>query len=136
MGSFKTPNVELILSKQPDMVFMSAGVQEDVMRKLEEMNVKVVVLDADTIEQVIADIELAGLITGTDDKALEIASDMKARMKAITGKVKDLPKPKVFVEIWDDPLMSAGSASFVNNIIELAGGINVAADNSERYLHV
>lgn len=133
MGSFKNPNVEIIASKQPDMVFMSAGVQEDVMRKLEELNVKVVVLDADTIKQVINNITLAGLLTDKEAKALEITTDMKNRMTAVTSKVKDLPKPKVFFEVWDEPLMSAGSTSFIHNIIETAGGSNVAADSSKRY---
>lgn len=133
MGGFQNPNVELVASKDPDMVFISAGVQEEFIRKLEEINIKVVVLDADTIEQVIANIELAGQLTGKEEPAQKVAADMKAKLAEITAKVKDRPKPKVFFEVWDDPLMSAGSGSFINNMIETAGGNNVAATSKERY---
>lgn len=133
MGGFENPNVEKIYAQQPDMVFISAGVQEDVIKKLEELKVTVVVLDADTVDQVISNIELAGKLTGKETEAKKLADNMRARVNKIATKYKSQTKPTVFVEIWDDPLMSAGSDSFVNNIIEVAGGINIAADNAERY---
>ncbi|MCM1566521.1 MULTISPECIES: cobalamin-binding protein [unclassified Dehalobacter] len=133
MGGFKDPNVEMIVAADPDMVFISAGVQEDVITKLEELGTTVVVLDADTIDQVISNIELAGSLTGKEAEATALNANMRTRVENITSKVKGLAKPSVFVEIWDDPLMSAGSTSFVNNIIEVAGGVNIAADNTERY---
>lgn len=133
IGGFKDPNVEVIVSKNPDIVFASAGVQEELIQKLEELNIKVAVLDGDNIQQVIDNIEMAGKITGKEDKAREIVTEMEQRLADIKAKVKDQPKPLVFFEVWDEPLMSAGSSSFIHNIIDTAGGINVAADNSESY---
>lgn len=133
MGGFKNPNLETIVAAEPDMVFIAAGVQEDVIKKLEDLKVTVVVLDADTIDQVISNIELAGSLTGKEAEAKKVAADMRTRMTNITSKLKDVAKPTVFVEIWDDPLMSAGSTSFVNNLIEVAGGLNIAAGNTEKF---
>jgi iron complex transport system substrate-binding protein len=133
VGGFEDPNVEVIIAKNPDLVFASAGVQEELIKKLEGLNIKVAVLDADNIEEVIANIVITGKITGKEKEADEIASAMTQKLEEIRAKVKDQPKPKVFVEVWDDPLMSAGYGSFIHSIIEDAGGINVAADNSERY---
>lgn len=133
MGGFEDPNLEVIVANNPDLVFASAGVQEELIQKLEEVNIKVVVLDADNIRQVIDNILISGTITGKRAAAEELAADMKERMEEIINKVKDQPKPKVFFEIWDDPLMTAGSGSFIHNIIEDAGGVNVASDSSERY---
>ncbi|MGI6686694.1 MAG: ABC transporter substrate-binding protein [Bacillota bacterium] len=133
VGGFEDPNVEVIVAKNPDIVFASAGVQEELIKKLEELNIKVAVLDADNIEQVIENILITGKITGKEEAAEEIAIDMEERLADITAKVKERPQPKVFFEVWDDPLMSAGSGSFIHNIIVDAGGNNVASDNSERY---
>lgn len=133
MGGFSNPNVEKIAALEPDMVFLSAGVQEDVINKLEDLGVTVVVLDADTVEQVLNNIDLAGQLTGKEKEAQAVVEDIQTRLDKVEAAIKDLSKPTVFIEIWDDPLMSAGSTSFVNNIIELAGGVNVAADNTERY---
>ncbi|UWG96926.1 cobalamin-binding protein [Dehalobacter sp. DCM] len=133
MGGFSTPNVEKIASLEPNMVFISAGVQEDTIKKLEDLGITVVVLDADTVEQVMSNIDLAGELTGKQKEAAAIVKDMQTRLDKVEEAIKDQPKPTVFIEIWDDPLMSAGSTSFVNNIIEVAGGVNIAADNTERY---
>ncbi|HHT64265.1 MAG TPA: cobalamin-binding protein [Clostridia bacterium] len=133
VGGFEDPNVEVIVAKKPDLVFASAGVQEELIKRLEELNIKVAVLDADNIEQVIENIIITGKITGKATEAEKIAAEMTNKMKEIKTKVKDRPKPRVFFEVWDDPLMSAGSDSFIHSIITDAGGINVAADNNERY---
>ncbi|MCR6544076.1 cobalamin-binding protein [Dehalobacterium formicoaceticum] len=133
VGGFKDPNVELILSKDPDLVFASAGVQEELITKMEELNLPVVVLESATIQQVLDNIELAGEITDKNEKAKEIVDDMTQRMDEIITKVKDQPKPKVFFEVWDDPLMSAGSTSFIHNLIETAGGTNVAGETDEEF---
>lgn len=134
MGGFKNPNVEVIISKNPDVVFTSAGVQEEIIQNLEELNIKVIALDAGTIQQVMDNIELAGKITGKEDKANEIVADMKQRVEVVTAKVKDQPQPKVFFEVWDDPLMTAGPGSFTHDIIEMAGGVNVASDADKKYV--
>ena len=133
MGGFENPNIELVASKEPDLVFVSAGVQEDIIQKLGEFGITVVALDADTIEQVITNIRLAGILTGKEKEAEQLTDHMKAKMKEIAEKVQGLAKPKVFFEVWDDPLMSAGTSSFIHNVIEAAGGINIAADSNERY---
>lgn len=133
IGGFKDPNVEVILSKEPDMVFASAGVQEELITKMEELNITVVVLESANIQQVLDNIQLAGQITGREAKAQEIVSDMKEKMDDIIKKVQEQPKTTVFFEVWDDPLMSAGSSSFIHNIIETAGCINVAGDNTEEF---
>ena len=85
------------------------------------------------MRQVIENIIITGKITGKATEAEKIAAEMTNKMKEIKTKVKDRPKPRVFFEVWDDPLMSAGSDSFIHSIITDAGGINVAADNNERY---
>jgi ABC-type Fe3+-hydroxamate transport system substrate-binding protein len=60
MGGYDSPNVELIAAQEPDMVFISAGVQEEAVQKLEEFGIRVVVLDADTLEQVMNNIRRRG----------------------------------------------------------------------------
>ncbi|NLM20223.1 MAG: cobalamin-binding protein [Peptococcaceae bacterium] len=133
MGGYNTPNVELIASKNPDLVFISAGVQEEFMDRLSEFGITVVSLDADTIDQVMTNIHLAGVLTGKEKEAKQLTDSLKQKKDEITAKVQGKPKPKVFYEVWDDPLMSAGAPSFIHDIIETAGGINIAAESNERY---
>jgi len=50
---------------------------------------------------------------------------MKARATAIEQKVAGLPKQNVFVEIYSKPLMTAGTGTYIDNMVALAGGTNI-----------
>jgi len=128
VGGFENPNLELIVAKEPDLVFTAAGIQEEIIQKLEASHIAVVCLDAETIDQVMSNISLTGEITGMSKKAGEIVKDMEERVKAVQEKIKDKPRPVVFFEVWDDPLMTAGPGSFIDSLIQMAGGQNAAAD--------
>ncbi|MDD4751811.1 MAG: cobalamin-binding protein [Desulfitobacteriaceae bacterium] len=133
IGGFENPNLELIIEKEPDIVFTAAGLQEEITDKLEEVGIAVVCLDAETIEQVMDNIILTGTITGTDKKAGEIVRDMQERLDSVKAKVEGQPVPNVFFEVWDDPLMTAGKGSFIDSLITLAGGKNIASDLNEEF---
>lgn len=133
MGGFEDPNIELVVESEPDIVFVAAGVQAEFIKSLEDLGIKVFSLDAETVEEVIENIELAGKIMEVEEKADQEATELRERVEKVTAKVKDEERPVVFFEVWDDPLMSAGSGSFINNLIELGGGVNLYGDADHRY---
>lgn len=133
MGGFNTPNIELILEAEPDLIFISAGVQAELKATFKNLGIKTFVLDANTIDQVILNIELVGSILNAEEKAKEISQDMINRKNFIKEKTKDLEKPLVFFEIWDEPLLSAGPNTFVSDILNIAGGINFSEEADSDY---
>lgn len=136
MGGFNTPNIELIIQAEPDIIFMSSGVQAEIRENFNNLGIKTFVLDANTIDQVISNIELTGTLLNAEEKANEIAQDMKTRQDFIIEKTKDLEKPLVFFEIWDEPLLSAGPNTFISNILNLSGATNFAEDADADYPHI
>jgi iron complex transport system substrate-binding protein len=58
-------------------------------------------------------------------KATTVVAAMKQRAAAIEQKVAGLSKPTVFVEIYSKPLMTAGTGTFIDNLVTLAGGTNI-----------
>lgn len=130
IGGFKTPNSELIVAAQPDLV-LATEFQKDFIPQLEKAGLTVVATNPVNLAQVIEKIRFIGQITDTAGKADSLASDMQQRVKRIEEGVKNLSdaqKPVVYFEIWSDPLTTGGAKSFINDQIIMAGGKNIAGD--------
>lgn len=125
VGTFDGPNMELIKKVQPDVV-LAGYIQEEAVKALEGMGITVVVTEAESFEAIYKSIEIIGRITETDTKAEEIVAGMKNKIAEIQEKTKDKKKPTVFYVVWTDPLTTAGSKTFINDVIKVAGGLNVA----------
>jgi iron complex transport system substrate-binding protein len=55
---------------------------------------------------------------------------MQSRIKAVSDKVSSLPKKRVLYVVWHDPVQTAASGTFEDEIIEKAGGVNIFHDLS------
>ncbi len=128
IGGFSTVDVERIMALNPDLVLVSEKTGDENIEKLEELGMPVAVLQPKNVDGILDDIRLVGKITGTEDRANELEAEMKGRIDAVRQKTQDLEKPGVFYVVWHDPLMSAGSGTFISDIITIAGGVNIAQD--------
>ncbi len=134
VGGFVDPNVEVIVSLEPDLVLASGDLQLDVVSNLEAKGLTVVALYPRTVEDVVSDVRLAGRIVGSSDKAERLADSMAARIAAVVeGVERTIERPRVYYEVWYDPLMSVGPGTYLNDLIEMAGGVNIFADSKAPY---
>ena len=130
MGGFSTPNAELIVAAQPDLV-LAVVMQEEYVRQLEDAGLTVIAIEPLNLEQVFEKVKLVGQVTGVTEAADNLVADMQRRVDVVTAKVSSLSekqKPTVFFEIWPDPLTTGGAKSFINSLIVTAGGKNIADD--------
>ncbi|HWQ89356.1 MAG TPA: cobalamin-binding protein [Desulfitobacteriaceae bacterium] len=135
VGGFSTPNMETVLALKPDLV-LAGNKHEEQVKKLEEMNIPVLVLVPASMDDVFEAMTMMGQATGKTKEADDLISDMKNRLTTIESKVDSTPEQdrvRVYYEVSSEPLMSAGSASIINEVISLAGGKNIFADLAERY---
>ncbi len=138
VGGFSTLNIEAILMLKPDIVFMTTGVQERYAKELAGMGVTVFVLPSRDMSDVFSDILTVGLITGHFNKALKVVEEMRNIITSTRLKVEEYlnktgGKPvKVYYEIYPD-YWTVGRTSFINDIITLAGGVNVFENETTSY---
>ena len=78
IGDFANPNVEKIASYSPDLVLAAGGIQDKLRSKLEDLGMKVYVVDPKTYDGTIATIENIGKLAGTEDGATAVADEMTA----------------------------------------------------------
>ena len=136
IGGFSTVNIEKVVDLEPDLVLATGGIQEAVVEELGRLGLTVIALAARSIEDVFENIRLVGKAAGQLETARELTTNLEQRIKAVTGKIKDLPesqRPRVFYEVEYDPLMTAGPGTFIHHLIHLAGGVNIASDAVTKY---
>ena len=127
IGDFANPNVEKIASYSPDLVLAAGGIQDKLRSKLEDLGMKVYVVDPKTYDGIIATIENVGKLAGADEGAAAVTDEMTAAQTEVQAKVGDLEKAKTFLEIYSKPLMTAGTDTFIDDMITIAGGENIGA---------
>jgi len=127
VGDFVTPNLEAITAAQPDIVFVTTGVQADVISKLEKTGAAVIAVDPMSLEALYASIEMVGKATGTSVKATEVVSGMQDELASIQDAMDAAPV-RCFLEIAQEPLFTVGSGTLMNDLIDQAGGENVVTE--------
>lgn len=133
VGTLQTPDIEKIISLNPDVVIASTHFSLEIEKKLTDLGVKVVILyEEHDINGVYTIMDTLGTIFNIRDKSAETASEMKASIEETTTAVSGLEKPSVYYVIgfgeYGD--YTAGKDTFIGQLISLAGGTNIANDIS------
>ncbi|SDZ26451.1 iron complex transport system substrate-binding protein [Proteiniborus ethanoligenes] len=133
VGDAFNVNIEKILELNPDIVIQYGPGKEDVNSKLSSSGIAVLGYAPESIDEVIDLIEEIGRITNKTVEANSVTQEMLSKKDTILNTVKEANKPKVFFEVWDEPLQTAGPGSFIDELISLAGGDNIANDAQGAY---
>jgi iron complex transport system substrate-binding protein len=128
IGNYYGPSVEPIVALNPDLVLATTGSLEAA-ESLRDLGYNVLVIEPKNISFVSRDILLVGRATNNYDEAVALTSEFEQRIDAVTAKAAEATTtPKVYHEVWNEPLTSAGPGTFVDELITLAGGENVFND--------
>ncbi len=129
VGNYFNPSIENIAALDPDLV-LTDGHSEGI-KQLDSLGIKYLVIDPKDIDVIFEDIELLGKVTGVEDRARKLIDDMKKDISHVTEQVRDAPRIKVFyiIDAVTDPNnpWTAGPGSFIDSLITMAGGENIAA---------
>lgn len=135
-GTFSQPNIEKILWLKPDIIFCTGLEQAPAIVKMKQLNLRVCVSDPKNFNELFDSIEEIGKLVDRKKEAAILINRMKQEIENLNSKVKLTPRqkrPKVFIEIWHSPLMTAGNGSIVDEVLTLAGGINIAHDTKRAF---
>jgi iron complex transport system substrate-binding protein len=132
VGTIKEANIEKIVDLKPDLVLAAAITPKKIINRLESLNIDVIGLKPQSIQEIIVDISLIAQLTGQTQQGRKVTTEMKTKLQNITAKIEENispdKRPKVFYEVWKEPLYTAGSNTFIDDLINLAGGVNIAHD--------
>lgn len=118
-------NMEQVLSMKPDLVIAMPNGNGDNIKRLEAKGLKVLSMRCDTIDDFKKCVLKIGKEVGNYKKAEALINNMDRKfsiLKKKTEKIKESDRKKVFVEIWDAPLMIPAKKCHISELITIAGG--------------
>ena len=134
VGGIAAPSLERIVSLAPDLALTTAeGNSRNTMEQLERLGISTFALKPDSYAGVIGSIESLGRVLGAERAAWRVVQEIQERVRTVRSAVADQPRPRVLYLIWTDPLIAAGAASYINDLLGLAGGQNVVKERTVPY---
>lgn len=135
----ETLDLERVVAAEPDLVVAIGQDQGEAIAALRRLGLRVEVLPSDGVDDLFRTVERLGTLVGRSEDAARLTRHLARRMARVEAAVGRLPegeRPRVFYQVWDDPLMTAGAGTYISQLIERAGGRNVFADVDALYPQV
>ena len=132
VGTYSNPNVELIVSLEPDVVFADDNLQQDAIDQLDKLGIKVVAVAGSDYASVQDSILMVGQCVGVDGQSVIDAMDAdKAAAEALVPADGDKPSVYFALSFGEYGDWTSGTGTFVDDIITDLSATNAAADLGE-----
>lgn len=136
IGDFGNPHLEALMKVNPTMILEVDMADASIRNKLDNLGFVRHRIICRTLDDIPSAIRKVGELLERKDSANVLAERLENRLKQLRQNVVKQQKPKVFLELCNDPLVTAGRNSFLNELVELAGGLNIASEVSTDYIKV
>ena len=140
IGDYANPNLEVIASLRPDLVMIPTNPVK-LAERLATLRLKVLEIDQEGIAKLYDSFRIVGQATGTVEQAAKLTSSVQGQLEAIRTRAAPLKRTRMMFVVGRTPnrldgLIVVGQASYLNEIIALAGGENVFRDAVASYPEV
>jgi iron complex transport system substrate-binding protein len=140
VGGFGRPSLEAVVACKPDVVFFTDVEKPGLFAALGAAGVRAVRLPCESWEDIERAAHTIAAEAGHPERAVAWVASSRARRKALQQKVeRRMPAqaaPRVYLEVWGDPLTTVGAGSYLTDVIARAGGTNICAVLPGAYPHV
>jgi iron complex transport system substrate-binding protein len=131
LGDGLRPNVEAVLGTHPDLVILYASADNrPAASRFRAAGVNTLSLKIDHISDFRRTVELLGVVLRDTLRSRTVVDSVYRTLDRVRAATSGLEKPTAFWHIWDAPLITIGSGSFMTELLDIAGAKNVYADIS------
>ncbi len=132
VGSYVRLDLEKIIALKPDLcIAVKDGNPKKAADRLEALGIPVYAVNPVDLASVMNALGELGDVLGAEQRAGELVGEMNRRISAVEKAVQKSPdRPRVFFQIGVTPIVSVGTGTFLNDLIERAGGTNVCAGHT------
>ncbi|MEI9886551.1 MAG: cobalamin-binding protein [Rhizomicrobium sp.] len=124
VSAFTSANIPKILALEPDLVLAFSDLQADILADLARAGVAVHLFNQRDVAGIFAMIRTLGGLIGEPGKAEALAARLERHVESVGAQARG-PRPRVYFEEWDEPLIAG--IGWVSELIEIAGGTDCFA---------
>lgn len=137
VGGFGLPSIEALISLRPTYVLEVDLEDESLARRLTELGIDRRRITCRTLNDIPPAIEEIGQLLDHRAAAHTLATNLAQRIQAIRDTAPlTTNRPRVFLQIWNDPVMTATPSSFISELLTLAGGENICSNAPADFIQV
>jgi iron complex transport system substrate-binding protein len=125
-------NMESLLALEPDLVVGMPSTNSLTLAELDQLGINTLAYEAQSVADIYELYRIVGARTGTTEAAEAIIADTKAQIESVNKRIAAVPEAdrlRVFLEVGYEPLYTASKGSLQDELLTLAGGINVVQMN-------
>ena len=135
IGGFVNPSIEKVVSLKPELIIATRdGNRPETIQTLEDVGFSVYVTDPKGFDGVMKTVKDIGEVVGRGDESRRIIRKMMIKKEhIIITLTQSLPKPSVFFQVGEAPMITVGRETLANDLIRLAGGRSVSENERMDY---
>ena len=137
IGGFMSPSLEVIVSKRPDLVIGVSSATDPVKaREMERLGLKVTLISLASVNDILRSIKTIARILGSPEAGEQLARKITLQFDAVKQRIAPAPRRSTLLAVGLRPLVAVGGKNFINELITLAGGENIAGNAAQPWLNL
>jgi iron complex transport system substrate-binding protein len=137
IGGYLRPSLEAIVALRPDLVIAERG-PSNLATQLAGLKISAVEVDFKTLTDILASFQKIADAAGVPDRGLALRNSITGQMDQIRSRVKAFERVKIMFVVGRTPgtltgIIVVGGASYLSELIGIAGGVNAFADSTAAY---
>ena len=137
IGDFMSPSLEVIAAKQPDLVIGVTGATDPARaREIERLGIKITLVSVSSVSEILSSFKHIAALLGDPDAGATLVEKITAQFDKVKKRVAPAPRRSTLLAVGLRPLVAVGGKNFLDELITLAGGENIAGNASQPWLNL
>ena len=137
VGDFMSPSLEVIAAKRPDLVIGVVGATDPAKaREMERLGLNVALLSLSTVSEILSSFKRIAALLGDAEAGERLVRKLTLQFDKVTNRVAHTSRRSTLMVVGLRPLVAVGGKNFLDELITLAGGANIARNAPQPWLNL
>ena len=137
IGGFMSPSLEVVVAKQPDLVIGVSSATDPVKaREMERLGLKVTLISLASVRDILSSIKSIARLLGDPEAGEELVRKITRQFDEVKKRVAPAQRRSTLLAVGLRPLVAVGGKNFIDELITLAGGENIAGNAAQPWLNL